>query len=150
MNNRTNLFAKQAAALFATAAVLTSNPALAEAIACTSKVLGVGILTNGGVKVNLGVINGVGGMGQPVLCSLATPTTVRNNPAAATYVISTEVCQAMLSQFLTAKTSGQDITLHFDYGMGVTAPPCTNIPLFTWRYPENYPWLINFADVLNY
>jgi hypothetical protein len=100
---------------------------------CTTTVSGVGV-SPGGI-----VVPTLDGMGTPYMCNLTTPM------ASSWGSIPTSTCQAWVSMFITAKTSGQKITLAFDYGAAAAPASCAAIPNFSWQVPPVFPYWFNFA-----
>lgn len=110
---------------------LSATPAYADAFVCTAKIAGVGITPGGTVVLNLT------GMGWPYMCNLNSPMATSQG------AISTATCQAWLSEFLTAKASGQSYSFWFDYG-AATPPACNAMPSFSWQVPAVFPYYMSF------
>jgi hypothetical protein len=100
---------------------------------CTTTVSGVAV-TPGGILVPT-----LDSMGTPYMCNLTTPM------ASSWGSIPPSTCQAWVSMFITAKTSGQKITLAFDYGAAAAPASCATIPNFSWQVPPVFPYWFNFA-----
>lgn len=114
-------------------ALVLPTAADAGTLWCTTTVSGVAV-TPGGY-----VIPTLDGIGWPYMCHLTTPT------ATSAGTIATGTCEAWLSMFLTAKTSGQKFSFAIDYGALATPTSCAVITNFSWQVPTVFPYWINFA-----
>ena len=115
----------------ASLACAMSMPAQADVVVCTAKIDGVAITPDGSVFINWR------GIGWPLMCNLNTTTATNSGP------VSPTVCQGMLSQYITAKTSGQNYTMYIDYATA-TAPACNALANFSWQVPAVYPYHMSF------
>ena len=121
-----------AAAAFCSMAV----SAHADTLSCTATVKAVTVHPWGNVYVEF---NGLGG-GPTPLCNVIS---ARGSGDPGIGDISAEVCRSWLSTFLTAKSSGQSITLGFSYPG--TAPACSALS-FAWYSPNPFPYWISLAN----
>lgn len=108
-----------------------SISAQAGVVVCTAKIVGVAITPNGSVYIHWA------GVGWPLMCNLNDIVATNSGP------VSPTTCQAMLSEFITAKASGQNYSMHFDYG-AATAPACNALTNFSWQVPAPYPYYMSF------
>ena len=115
------------------AAILVPLGAPAHALFCTTTVSEVSVGTGGTVTVAFA------GMGQTYMCNVNGAMQTSVGP------ISTAVCNAWVSQFITAKVTGRTITMIFDYPAGTEPASCQGLANFSWQVPSVFPYWISFT-----
>ena len=121
---------KASSALLAAAIAFTATPAQAI-LYCTAQVNYVTVTPQGRLVVQLV------GVGTPVMCDLQTPlSTTQGN-------IGITTCQAWVAGFLTAKATGKNVTLGFNFG-GSPEPACNAVPNINWDVPTPFPYWVEF------
>jgi hypothetical protein len=123
---------KSWSAMAVVSALILPSIAQAATISCTTTVSGIAVSPGGTVVPTLD------GMGSPYMCNLTAAQPTSLGP------ISIEICRAWVSMFITAKTSGQRVTLIFDYGTGAAPATCSAVDL-NWKIPPVFPYYFNFA-----
>lgn len=127
---------------FLTAVAISSTAlsANAEVLNCVATVKAVTVHPWGNVYVEF---NGLGTTGPTPFCNVnGTYATGDTAPGAITSIYP-EVCNSWLGMFLTAKSTGQSITMAFSYPG--TAPTCSALS-FAWTPPIPYPYWMSLTN----
>ncbi len=131
----TRILSRGAAKALALTVAAIALPAQSANLTCVAKVGSVTVHPWGGLYVEFI------GMGHPVLCNV-NYNYATGDPNIGT--INLEVCKAWLGTLLTAKSTGQSITLLFSFPGA--APACNAIPNFSWTTPNPYPSFMSLAN----
>lgn len=113
---------------------LTSTPALAAALMCTTTVSELQVTPAGNVYPTFS------GSGTPNMCNLNMTIT---GPGVGT--ISPDVCKTWIAMFLTAKFNQAPMTIKIEYGSGTPPTSCANIPNFDYQIPNPFPYWVSNA-----